>query len=241
MRVPHSIFAGVAGAALMCACNMADTKGGATETANDLFPKPLGVAILPLEQEFWSTFRYVEFDAAGAVFMRQDLRLRVVPKAGKLYGYSFEDTSRGTLLAFRDFGGNRDSAGIYIVGHFHDSVMVLDSQEVLWLPQVPKANTSWFTEPGRKNELAAMDTAIWTDVLFPYENDPAAPVRHGFQRQPTVLFKETMGDTLTYYHFRRGVGCVAFERSVAGKLLATGTIHTFYGKYRYGPTYYGIE
>ncbi len=230
-RVFAALAAGAAFAALS-GCMAMDAKD-ASGTSNDLFPKPLGVAIIPLEQEFWSSFRYVEFDTTGGVFMRQELALHVAPKGKGIYGYAFEDTSRGILVAFRDFGGNRDSAGIYIVGRYHDTTMILDSQEVLWLPQVPKAGASWYTEPGRKTELVSLDTAIWTETLFAYENDPAAPVRLGFQRQPTLLFKETKDDTLTYYHFRRGVGCVAFERSVAGKLLASGSIISFYGRSRY--------
>jgi hypothetical protein len=198
--------------------------------AIDPFPKPMGETLIPLDQEFHGTFRYSEFDSTGGVVLRQDLALHVSPKskAEGLYGYAFERTDRGILLAFRDFGGNRDSAGIYIMGTFRDIFLTLDSTPVLWLPQFPKAGAAWDIGAGRKTELVDADTSFWTDRLFLPVNDTAAQVSHGFQKQPTVLFKETKDDTVTFYHFRRGVGCVGFERSARGKLIASGTLYQFF-------------
>jgi hypothetical protein len=220
-------------------CMSQDLAGSGSETLNDSiridpFPKPLGQALIPLEQEFYATFKYVEFDTTGGLVLRQDLPLHIIPKQADVYGYAFEDTRHGYLLSWKDGNGNRDSAGVYIVGAFRDSTLILDSAAILWLPQFPKPGTSWYIEPGRKYELVSQDTAFWTETLFPYENEPTAPVRLGFQRQPSVLFKETYGDTLTYYYFRRGVGCVGLERSVHGKLLASGTLQSFYVKTRIG-------
>lgn len=238
MKIPKRICAAALGLSALAGCMTNDMKadGG---TNIDPFPKPLGESMIPLQQEFYGTFHYAEFDTTGSLVMRQDLSLQVTPKGNGIYGYSFEDTSRGMLLAFKDGNGNRDSAGIWIMGSFQNGFQDIDSTPALWLPQFPKPGTSWEIEPGRVTQLVDADTTFWTDALFPTEADSVAPVRLGLQRQPTVLFRETKEDTVTFYHFRRGVGCVGFERAARGKLIAAGTLFSFYGKTRYsgGPYY----
>ncbi|MDB5102971.1 MAG: hypothetical protein JWP91_660 [Fibrobacteres bacterium] len=214
----------------MGGCMTNDSKG--TET-NDLFPKPLGETIIPLSQEAYSNFNYVEFDSAGGLVMRRNLTLYILPKAVDVYGYAFEDPRRGFLLKFDDANGNRDSAGIYIVGTYRDSTLAYDSVPVLWLPQLPKRGVKWSTDPGRQMELVSPDTSFYTAVLFPWGDETGeAPIQYGFQRQPALLFRETAGDTITYYNFRRGVGCLGFERAVNGKLVASGVLQSFSSKYR---------
>jgi hypothetical protein len=207
-----------------------DSKDVSAET--DLFPKPLGEKIIPLEeQSTFSSFRYVEMDASGAILMRQKALILAITKRGNnIYGYAFEDPKIGHLLLWKDGAGNRDSAGIYITGTFRDSANFLDSNPVLWLPQMPRLGVKWALDSLRSMELISADTALFTETLFPYSlSTGSEPARFGFQRHATLLFKETAGDTLTYYHFSRGVGCLAFERSVQGRLLAAGTITSFYG------------
>lgn len=194
----------------------------------DPFPKPMGEALIPLQQEFRATYRYAEFDSAGKEVLRQDLPLHVYPMRPGIYAYAFNEETSGILLEQRDAGGNRDSAGVYIVGRFRAGSVFLDSVPVLWLPQMPKAGRTWPLSPARATELVSADTAFWTEALPGMEPDPKSMVRAGMQRQPTLLFKETAGDTLTFYHFRRGMGCVAFSRSAGGKLIASGSLFAFY-------------
>ncbi|MDB5048599.1 MAG: hypothetical protein JWO30_1670 [Fibrobacteres bacterium] len=223
------------GAFLVGGCALQDKASGTETVSIDPFPKPLGEAIIPLEQEAFSSFKYVEFDTAGGLVMRKDLDLHIIPKGQDRYGYAFEDPRHGYLLTWKDGNGNRDSAGVYIIGSFRDTSLAIDSNPVLWLPQFPKPGVSWSIEPGRVMDLISADTAFYTDILFQGSDEvEKAPIERGFQKQPTLLFRETYGDTLTYYHFRRGVGCLGFERSTRGKLLATGYIQTFSGKSRYG-------
>lgn len=236
-KSPFGLLAGGLCLASLCACMIDDADK--MNTSIDPFPKPLGESLIPLEQQFFGTFRYVEYDTSGALVMRQDLSLQVTPKGNDLFGYAFENPARGILLSFRDGGGNKDSAGIWIMGSYRDAVLFLDTTPVLWLPHYPKPGTSWEIGPGRVTELVDADTAFWTDALFYGDGDSIAPVRQGFQRQPTTLFRETKDDTVTFYHFRRGVGCVGFERSARGKLIAAGSLYQFYGKSRSsgGPYY----
>ncbi len=228
--------AGWAVSILLCGCLASEqSTAGAANDVIDPFPKPLGESIIPLEQEAYSSFNYVEFDTTGSLVMRQHLELHIIPKGKDLYGYAFESPRSGYLLSWKDGNGNRDSAGVYIMGSFRDSALALDSNPVLWLPQFPRPGAAWSIEPGRMMELVKADTAFYTEILFQGADEEAkAPIQHGFQRHPTLLFRETYGDTVTYYHFRRGVGCMGFERSTRGKLLATGYIQTFSGKSRYG-------
>ncbi|GEM_PF-6683356 len=207
----------------------------------DVFPKPVGESLIPLLRETGFpggqtlnyAFNYVEFDSSGGLIRRQSLTLQVTPKSADAYSYAFEDPTTGFLIRYRDGNGNPDSAGIWIVGKFRDTTLTYYADPVLWLPQTPRApGTTWpIDAAGRRMELVNADTACYTEVLFDSQEEIAkAPVQYGFQRQPTLLFKETAGDNVTYYHFRRGVGLVGFERSYKGKLIATGVIKQFYGK-----------
>jgi hypothetical protein len=217
---------------LLAGCLTADMQED--KAGVDLFPKPLGEKVIPLEdQSTFSSFHYVEMDEDGKVLIRQNPLTLAITKRGKnLYGYAFENPNKGHLLIWKDGGANRDSAGVYIIGHFEDSINYLDSVPVLWLPQIPHLGVKWKLDSLREMELVSSDTALFTEVLFTYgEAAEKAPIANGLQKHSTLLFKETAGDTLTYYHFSRGVGCLAFERGVKGKLLAAGTATSFYGRY----------
>jgi hypothetical protein len=232
----------IAAAHLFGGCMTGDMSDGTSDTTKvDPFPRPMGEAFIPLVQDplnqdgpsLYSHFDYVEFDTAGGLVMRQDLSLDVVPMANDAYGYAFENPRQGMLLGLKTGGGNLDSAGIYIVGRFQDAVLSYFPAPVMWLPQFPKPGVKWSLEPGREMELVRSDTVFYTKVLFTTGDEGIkAPIEYGFQRQPSTLFRETYGDTLTYYHFRRGVGCLGFERSVRGKLIASGAIRSFRGEYR---------
>lgn len=219
------------GAAALClsalaGCMTAD-EDGTNIIGTDPFPKPMGETLIPLTKDVYATYRYAEFDGTGATLLTLELPLTVKAKGGGLYGYAFERDDRGILIAFLDKGGNRDSAGIYLMGTFRDSFLTLDSAPALWLPQFPKPGISWDMGGGRLNALVDADTSFWTETLFP--RDDSTTIRHGFQKQPTFLFREAKGDTVTHYHFRRGVGCVGFQRAVAGKLMASGSLFRFNG------------
>ncbi len=213
-------------AALLFAGCMSDD-GGPTDW--DPFPKPLGEALIPLQEEFYATYRYAEFDSAGGEVLREDLPLHVFAMRPGIYAYAFEAGTSGLLLQQRDAGGDRDSAGAYIGGRFTQGDARIDSAPVLWLPQMPKAGRTWPLSPTRATELVSADTVFWTEALPGMAPDTASPVSGGMQRHPTFLFKESAGDTLTYYHFRRGIGCVGFTRTARGKLLAAGSLFRFYG------------
>jgi hypothetical protein len=197
----------------------------------DPFPKPLGPKIVPLEQQPRSDFRYVEFDSAGREMLRlQALTLYIQERDSGVYSYSFEDPTRGYLVRFieplRQGTVVRESTGVYIVGHFAEGASAYDSVPTLWLPQFPASGTTWPLGSGRTMELVDGESAYLTEPLF--GSSAEHPVEDGFQRHATYLFRETAGDTLTYYHFAKGVGCVGFERSAKGRLLASGTLTAFY-------------
>jgi hypothetical protein len=228
------VLAAVLAASPLGGCLANDTMDKSDSTGIDPFPKPIGEALIPLEKEFYAGFRYAEFDTAGRPVLRENLPLHVFLKQPGIYAYAFEAGTSGYLLQQKDGNGNRDSAGVYIVGRFRDANLYLDSLPVLWLPQSPKLGTSWNLSPGRRTEVVSLDTAFWTEAMWNMYADTATYIRSGLQRQPTILFKETAGDTVTFYHFRRGMGCVAFQRAARGKLIAAGSIYSFSGYPSYG-------
>lgn len=197
----------------------------------DMFPKPNGPKILPLEDPYRAVYRFVEFDSAMGEFLRlPELDLHVArrnlePADSGLYGYAFENPDRGQLVRFLDTG-NRDSAGVYIVGSFGPSGNVLDSSPALWLPQHPRAGVSWSWRSGQAMELVSLDAEYVTETLFPQDSAANRPSL-GFQRHRAIHLRETAGDTVSDYYLRRGVGILGFERSVRGRLVAAGTLRAF--------------
>jgi hypothetical protein len=205
-------------------------------TTHDLFPRPFGEYMIPLEMLPTSpderglqyTFAYAAFDTAGRPLTPEPLDLYVFNKTAGGYAYSFGSANQGFLIRWSDGNGLPDSAGIYIVGRFTGATVTFDAAPILWLPQAPRPGVKWNLDPDRYMELVSADTAVYTPALFTEPDEIAkAPIQYGFQRQPTYLFRETYGDVVSYYHFRRGVGLVAFERSRNGLLLASGTLRAF--------------
>src|SRR4051812_38097317 len=150
----------------------------AKSTSDDLFPQPIGEKIIPMDQDLFSHFHYVEFDTNGALLLRMDdLSLEVRKWPWGLYGntpmytYAFEDPRRGHLLIWNDGATNRDSAGVYIVGTFDDTLGIKDTVPTLWIPQFPKSGKSWPIDGHAVMELVSADTVYYSEPLF--SNDPA--------------------------------------------------------------------
>lgn len=215
----------------LAGCMSADEMSSGSAKDYDPFPRPQGPLMIPLEKESNSSFRYVKLDTegaagpAGSLLRIPSLILYIAPRTGGNFTYAFENPKQGYLVAYKD--APAESAGIYIKGTFKDSADFLDSIPVLWLPQNPKAGITWRLGPDRTMELVDDKAIYFTETLFPYDT-AGSPVTQGFQRHTAYLFKEIAGDTVTLYHFRKGVGCLGFERSAGGRLLASGTIHSFY-------------
>jgi hypothetical protein len=222
---------------LLGGCNAGDPIDSPEDTTtHDLFPRPLGENMVPLEllpadpdpRGLQYTFAYASFDSAGRPQTPATLDLYVFHKTVGGYAYSFTSTSKGFLIRWMSGNGHADSAGIYIVGRFSGSVVTFDSVPILWLPQQPRLGVRWNLDPDRYMELISADTSVYTPVLFTDPDEVAkAPIQYGFQRQPTYLFRETFGDIVSYYHFRRGVGLVAFEQTRKGVLQASGALRVF--------------
>ena len=122
---------------------------------------------------------------------------------------------------------NRDSSGIWFVGTYRDGLRFPDPTPVRWLPQFPAAGQTWSVGPGRTMELVASDAEYLTDIILRGDT-AAAPIVQGMQKHTALRFKETAGDTVSYYFFRRGVGLLGYERSAGGKLIAAGSIRSFH-------------
>lgn len=197
-----------------------------TVKAIDPFPKPQGPKMIPLEGEIRSSFLYTGLDPASRPNPIPNLILYISPRGGDMYTYAFEDSTQGYLVKYRA-APPEDSMGVYIVGTYRKGGEVLDSTPTLWLPQHPRPGTSWPIGSNRTMELVDGQAVYYTETLFP-QDTAGSPVAQGFQRHAAYLFRETAGDTVTYYHFRKGVGCLGFERSAGGRLLASGSLRSFY-------------
>jgi hypothetical protein len=215
----------VAPSTFITGCLSNDMDG--TETSIDPFPKPNGPKIIPLETDFRAVYRFTELNRDGQVLQRiPELALHVVRQASDTFGYAFENPARGLLIRYVETA-NRDSSGIWIVGSFRDGQRFPDSTPVRWLPQFPEKGTAWPVGAGRTMELVDPEAEYLTEVIL-RDDTAAAPLVQGMQRHTALRFKETAGDTVSYYFFRKGVGLLGFERSAGGKLIAAGSISSFY-------------
>jgi hypothetical protein len=192
----------------------------------DPFPKPNGPLMIPLDTSFRAGFHYTELDREGRVVQRiPELSLYIIRQAGDTFSYAFETPARGRLIRYVE-SADRDSSGIWFVGTYRDGLRFPDSTPVRWLPQFPEAGKTWILGAGRTMELVAPDAEYLTDVIL-RDDTAAAPIVQGMQRHSAYRFKETAGDTVSYYFFRKGVGLLGYERSAGGKLIAAGSIRSF--------------
>jgi hypothetical protein len=199
----------------------------ATDTTRpiDPFPKPGGPRIIPLTKAFKSRFAYAGFDSAGGKVQGLDeIILHVSPRPGGAWTYAFQDSTQGYLVRYVETA-NRDSAGVWIVGRFRDGNDTLDSIPTLWVPQYP--DTGKVRSVGRGRQMRMEDSAAtyYTGNALP--GPTRTPMVQGFQKHTAYRFRETHGDTVTLYHFKHGLGCLGFERSAGGRLLAAGTLVGF--------------
>lgn len=209
---------------------------GSDKSSVDPFPSPLGPKVIPLEGNgFHAEFHYAEFSATGEqVLTSNPLKLDVTSRlAPGIYGYAWEGAQAGWLLQWKDAGSagsGREKAGIYIVGAFAGDSNFVDSTPVLWIPQAASPDTAW-TVGNRTLKLVGDRVPYFSELIMP--GDTGVYRRHGFQKHETILIRETNGDTVTHYHFRKGVGCMGFERVVGGRLRASGTIFEIFTRRTY--------
>jgi len=204
-------------------CGDVSFSKGATDTGNYItFPKPIGDWIIPLDQQPYFTFNYVEMDSNGHQMPPFPKLLLMIKEQSKgIYTYDFENNGDGLLLIFKDTP--RDSSGIYIIGEFRNFTENIYGDTLLWLPQFPENKGVWEFGTNRYMEYIKYDTSYSTSGILHTEwlsMDNEA----SFQAHPSFLLKETYHDTLTYYYFRKGLGLLGFERIVNNKTRAVGTL-----------------
>lgn len=221
-----ALFAGLLLPALPLTGCMSLEDGDGSSLDIDPFPRPHGPLMIPLDTSFRAGFHFTELDREGRVVQRiPELSLYVTRRTGTTFGYAFENPARGLLIRYLE-SVNRDSSGIWIVGSYRDGQEFTDSTPVRWLPQFPEVGKTWEVGAGRIMELVAPDAEYLTDVIL-RDDTTAAPIVQGMQRHSAYRFKETAGDTISYYFFRKGVGLLGYERSAGGKLIAAGSIRSF--------------
>lgn len=210
-----------------CLTDDMDNVSSDTTQVIDPFPNVKGSLIIPIQKDFRSDFLYAEFDSAGTAVTRRDtLTLHVTRREANLWTYAFEDSGHGYLIRYVD-SPNRDSAGIWIAGTFQGPINRLDSVPTRWLPNDPDTGKSWPVGRGRRMHLEEKEAVYYTEAI-PAGDTLGAPVSQGFQRHTAFKFREIAGDTVTIYHFKRGLGCLGFERSAKGRLMAMGTLRAFH-------------
>jgi hypothetical protein len=190
-----------------------------------IFPRPVGEWIIPLKSEPAYFYHYTEIDEEGKRYNAiQDLELAVRHIGSDIYAFDWQNNNKGHLLIFEE-DRDYDTAGIYIVGEFNDTVYSF-SDSVLWIPQVPQDmnSKSWNSGPDISMTCISSDTGYFTQSLF-YGERETRDNEADFQEHHAFLFEEVSGSYRTFYYFRPGIGLLGFERTLNGKTVAIGTLH----------------
>lgn len=210
---------------LGCGVDLADE----TSPNFDPFPNPKGPSLMRLEfNEQWD-FNFVRLDSNQAVQDRfETLTLNIKPDSSNQFLYRYEGDNSGLILQHL-----QDSIpGIYLVGVTDQNDSQLTRSPVtpqLWLPDRPDEVKHW-TYAGADYEFLKGDSVIFTNGNY-YDNIEGSLGSGGFKKWTCVSLKETRSDTVTAYHFARGIGLVRTERLIQGKLQALAEIKQYQRRY----------
>jgi hypothetical protein len=221
------ILAGI-GWFLLGGCTTADTRdeeGDPIDSVEIPYPIRLSDLWLPMEGGYHYRYQHVEYgDKAEPVLVRQDESLRQSSVGEGYFGWFANDADSGPLL-WRRRGGAAESTGIYITGRFIGDSLAPAAPE-LWIPDEPK---NW-KQPWRAGDRELVFLDVETTTLLPaWESHIRmrsfpVDIQTGRLRVPTSTLRETRGEVATYYTLVRGLGVVAYQRLVDGRLESTGRL-----------------
>lgn len=209
-------------------CVSADSDGKRDSTQNntveDPYPVTVSDKLFPFEARTQNGYRLVEYDSVGkAILTRDPAWQKFILLQNPRFGWSLDGDSNGPLLTRRR-GGVVESIGVYSAGSFTGDSLD-QQQEQLWFPEFPGNWTGKSWRVGnREMTVVNADTGLWLPMK---ENSRgyAREIETGRYRVPVAIFRETDGEVITDYSFSRGVGLVAFQRRVNGKLASSGLLN----------------
>ncbi len=142
--------------------------------------------------------------------------------ASYAYQYEFENQNHGFIIVYRDLYP-MDQRGVYRIGTYNnfDSSMQIFPQEQLWLSYPSVTGKKWTF---KENPLVDSSTEISVEVVSTNERFttllPGSSA--GIEAYDSCyLYKQTLGNTISYYYFNHNVGCLGFLQYENGALRQT--------------------
>jgi hypothetical protein len=134
------------------------------------------------------------------------------------YKYAWEGYNYGDLIAYRD--QNVAISGVYIIGAYHRDRIIMYDTAQLWLAYPAQKGDKWqfweYDTLGNKDypvdmELVSYDASFYCpDTTF----KQVFPLRF----YKCYLYKQTIGNAVSYYYFNDEVGPIGYLRYLNGKL-----------------------
>lgn len=188
-------------------------------------------SLLPIELLGEYGFRHLDFDSRGqGKVLEAGYHLHIEKKAEDIYGWSFNEESKGILLK-RKNPLSTDSGGIFIVGSFSGDSLTYGPEE-LWLPQILTPSRPTWEAYGRRMTLISVDTALWLPGDGPNQHRTQDPITGRLRVEASVIREESNGLT-TFYAFSEGIGLLAYEQKVGDESVGSGLLElglALYGK-----------
>lgn len=209
-------------------------------------PYPRTPAIIPLAVNNRWIFTHSSYDSLGNL-MSQDQNLHV--SIDRVYGYNYgsdlvlitesnvsekfplyiyeyewEFLNKGLLISYRD--QNVDTNGMYIHGEYVGEVKTLYREPLLWLKYPASTGESWLVYSADTSDtVPALYELIDTCAKFYIPSQQEGLSALDFLS--CYLYKETKGDTVSFYYYNDQLGSVGFLRYIKGILRRSYILNSF--------------
>jgi hypothetical protein len=239
------IMSAALSAAMMvgCSASMAPSANGISPQHP---PVPRANSPLPLSEGNQWIYSYSDYDSAGnRIVSREPLELDMPGVYGLtgttltriswqnyqttfpsyVYEYEWEQYNEGYLLAYRN---NAAVRGLYILGQYKGTTPVLYDSAVLWLAYPAAPGKTWELTGGFAGDSAAPATMEVVSNNEPYyyiDVNASGPSKLKFFE--CYLYKESIGDSVTFYYYHEDVGALGYLMYVGGKLRQTYLLQSF--------------
>ena len=141
-----------------------------------------------------------------------------------IYEYEWEFLSKGLLISYRD--QNVDTNGIYIHGEYVGEDKTLYRKPLLWLKYPASPGESWLLfSADTSDTMPSLYEVIDTSAEFYVPSQQQGLSALDFLS--CYLYKETKGDTVSFYYYNDQFGSVGFLRYIKGILRRSYILRSF--------------
>ena len=202
---------------------------------------PATASILPLAKNNSWTYSYTAWDSLGKMILphRLDWHINIKEQFGMAddttlvqlngsraefpyyaYEYERENEGKGYLVVYRS-RYPLAIRGLYIIGEYQGSTISLYPQEQLWLAYPGDSGKVWqFKSDPLGDTSSVTEMELVSTNASSYRIDTASMT--GISSfDSCYCYKQTSGDSISYYYYNKDIGAIAYQRYIAGRLRDT--------------------